>query len=123
MANPSSSFATEQLEASADGALEVARAAGADATALVEAWVKVSNAAAVQAVADLGEGAARKAARRALNVLKARGVNIPEPARKGPAPAASAEAARQAWLLPPDSTGTEPLVLAERQPSGSYNAA
>jgi hypothetical protein len=123
MSKTSSSFAPEQLEASADSALAVAAAAGAEAAALVEAWIQVSNAAAVQAVAELGEGAARKAARRGLNVLKARGVNIPELSRKGHAPVAGGEAARQAWLLPPDSAGTQALVLAERQPSGSYNAA
>lgn len=125
MANSSSIFSSEQLEASADSALGVVAGAGADAPALVAEWIKANNAAAVQAVAELGDGAARKAARRGLNVLKARGVNIPEPSRKGAAQPASpaAEAARQAWLLPPDSGGTEALVLAERLPSGSYNAA
>ena len=80
---------------------------------------------AVHAVAELGQGLARKAARRGLNVLKARGVTIPEAPRTGrlvTAPESSPGDARQAWLLPPDSSGTEGLVLAERQPSGSYQA-
>jgi hypothetical protein len=101
----------------------VVAAAGADAPALVEAWLEASNAAAVQAVAEFGEGAARKAARRGLNVLKARGVSVPELSRKGRAPAAGADVTREAWLLPPDGSGTEALVLAERLPSGSYSTA
>jgi hypothetical protein len=122
MANSSSRFATEHLEASSDGALGAVEAAGADAEALVTEWVKASNAAALAAVAELGQGAARKAARRGLSVLKSRGVRIPEAPRKGRA-AATAEVTRQAWLLPPDSTGVAGVVLAERQASGSYNTA
>jgi hypothetical protein len=121
MAKSSSSFATEQLEASADSALGAVAAAGANGPLLVAEWIRVSNAGAVQAVAELGEGAARKAARRGLSVLKARGVTIPELPRKSRP--GSIEAERVAWLLPPDSTGTEGLVLAERQASGSYNTA
>jgi hypothetical protein len=123
MANSSSNFDSGQLEAGADSALRVAAAAGAKAPDLVAEWIKANNAAAVQVVAELGEGAARKAARRGLSVLKARGVTLPELPRKSAAQPAAAEAARQAWLLPPDSSGTEALVLAERLPSGSYNAA
>lgn len=122
MANSSSSFSTEQLDADAERALAVVEAAGASAPALVAEWLQRSNAAAVQAVAELGDGAARKAARRGLSVLKARGVQLPELPRKGRAPAA-VEATRQAWLLPPDSSGVVGLVLAERQSSGSYVAA
>lgn len=120
-----SHFAPEQLDASAERALQFAQQAGADAPALVSEWIKVSNAAAVHAVAELGQGLARKAARRGLNVLKARGVTLPQAPRTGRLAAAADSSpgeARQAWLLPPDSSGTEGLVLAERQPSGSYQA-
>jgi hypothetical protein len=124
MAKSSTNNASERLEADADSALALIQAAGADAPALVAEWIKVSNAAAVHAVAELGEGPARKAARRGLNVLKARGVNLPESSRKAPlAGSASPEATRQAWLLPPDGSGVAGLVLAERQVSGSYNTA
>jgi hypothetical protein len=125
MANSSSSFGSEQLEANADSALRVAAAAGGDAPALVAEWIKANNAAAVHVVAELGEGAARKAARRGLNVLKARGVSIPDvPRKEALQPATTmADAGRQAWLLPPDSSATEALVLAERQASGTYTAA
>jgi hypothetical protein len=119
----SSTFAPEQLEASADSALGAVAAVGARAPALVAEWINGSNAAAVQVVAELGEGAARKAARRGLNVLKARGVNIPALSRKGRAPSAQADISREAWLLPPDGSGTEAIVLAERQSSGSYHTA
>jgi hypothetical protein len=122
MVSSSSRFTTEQLEAGAEGALGAVAAAGADAEALVTEWIKASNAAALAAVAEQGEGLARKAARRGVSVLKSRGVRIPEVVRKA-RPAAQAEVARQAWLLPPDSGGVVGLVLAERQPSGSYNAA
>lgn len=122
MANSSSRFATEHLEAGAESALAAVEAAGADAEALVAEWIKAPNAAALVAVAELGDGAARKAARRGVSVLKSRGVRIPEAPRKGRA-AAPAEVTRQAWLLPPDGGGVVGLVLAERQASGSYNAA
>jgi hypothetical protein len=122
MVSSSSRLTTEQLEAGAEGALGAVAAAGADAEALVTEWIKASNAAALAVVAEQGEGSARKAARRGLSVLKSRGVRIPEVPRKAH-PAASAEVARQAWLLPPDSGGVVGLVLAERQSSGSYNAA
>ena len=123
MAKSSISFASDQLQASADSAPAVVAAAGHDGPALVEEWIKAANAAAVAAVAERGEGLARKAARRGLNVLKARGVSVPVAARTGRLASASADLLQQAWLLPPDSTGTLALILAERQSSGSYNAA
>ncbi len=124
MAKSSTNNASERLEADADSALALTQAAGADAPALVAEWIQASNAAAVFAVAELGEGAARKAARRGLNVLKARGIKVPESSRKGSAAVpANAEATRQAWLLPPDGAGVAGLVLADRQLSGSYNTA
>jgi hypothetical protein len=123
MAKSSISFASDQLQASADSAPAVAAAAGTDGPALVEEWIKAANAAAVAAVAERGEGLARKAARRGLNVLKARGVSVPVAPRTGRLASAAAEALQQAWLLPPDASGTLALILAERQSSGSYNAA
>jgi hypothetical protein len=123
MAKSTISFPSDQLEASAANAPAVAAAAGADGPALVETWVKVGNAAAVAAVAEHGAGALRKVARRGLNVLKARGVNIPSTPRTAGLPTSSGELGREAWLLPPDATGTLGLILAERQKSGSYSAA
>ncbi|HWO13451.1 MAG TPA: hypothetical protein VNN80_28315 [Polyangiaceae bacterium] len=123
MAKSSPSFPTDQLEASADDAPAVAAAVGDDGPALIEEWVKSGNAAAVAAVAERGEGTVRKVARRAVNVLKARGVNIPSTPRTARLPGSAGEQVREAWLLPPDGTGTLGLILAERQKSGSYGAA
>src|SRR5215831_11714855 len=73
-------FGSELLEVGADRA----RAAVVDAAErgpdLVDAWVDAKNAAAVAALAadEQAPALSRKAARRGLNVLKARGIAIPE---------------------------------------------
>jgi hypothetical protein len=121
MANTNTNFTPEQLGANADHALEAIHQAGALAPDLVAQWLQSSNAPALQAVAELGQGPARKAARRGLNVLKARGIRVPAAPRMGRLQA-STDKIREAWLLPPDGSGTEGVVLAERQPSGSYQA-
>src|SRR5687768_18447225 len=79
-AGAATSFDAGTLETSAERAPGAVNAAGERAAALVEAWVQAKNAAAVAAVAedDKAPPSARKAARRGLNVLKARGVAIPE---------------------------------------------
>jgi hypothetical protein len=106
-----STFTSEQLQSSAEQALGYCTSLGADsAESLVQAWVTAKNAAAVQAIADHGDGKARKAARRGLNVLKAKGVTIPEPLRKPTV--GTAESAIKAWLLPPDGNGVRVLGLA-----------
>ncbi|HEU4579081.1 MAG TPA: hypothetical protein VFS67_12545 [Polyangiaceae bacterium] len=126
-----SRFAPDQLGAGADQALSSLARAGSDAAQLVEEWIKAGNAAAVQAAAELGSGPARKTARRGLNVLKSRGVQLPAEPRAGKlagaAGAASSVSAgasrvREAWLLAPDPNGVVGIALAERLPSGSYQA-
>ncbi|MEY2935159.1 MAG: hypothetical protein RL033_5908 [Pseudomonadota bacterium] len=117
-----SRFAPDQIQAQADQALRTLEHAGADAALLVEEWVKAGNAAAVQATAEHGSGAARKSARRGLNVLKSRGVSIPDSTPRVGRVAADPVATRQAWLLPPDPNGVVGIVLAEPLPSGSYQA-
>jgi hypothetical protein len=75
------SFSAELLSANADQALDAVNRVGADEQAdLVDAWVASGNVAAVAAVAaeDEAPSPARKAARRGVNVLKSRGVKIPE---------------------------------------------
>lgn len=120
-----STFTTQQLQASAEEAPAVAAAAGAAAESLIREWVNSANAAAVDAVAQRGDGQARKAARRALNVLKARGISIPQSTRTaklaGPAPASVSETS--AWFMPPDIQGNESLVLARSDSSGRYRAS
>lgn len=123
MAPSDNEFTSEQLEASGEAAVSAAQKAGGRAEALVSEWVRTGNAAALAAVAEQGQGAARKAARRGVNVLKSRGANVPSSRRTGRiAVAGTSEAARQAWLLAPDGGGTQAIVLAERQGSGSYQA-
>lgn len=122
MPNTTVSFAPDQLRAGADSALRAVAQAGSDAASLIEEWIRCANAAAVQAVAEQGQGAARKAARRGLNILKSRGVAIPGTPRTGRI-AKSAESLREAWLLPPDASGVEAIVLAERLPTGSHQVA
>src|SRR6187399_2985212 len=116
-----SRFAPDQLGAGADQALSSLASAGSDAALLVEEWIKAGNAAAVQAAAELGSGPARKTARRGLNVLKSRGVEVPAAPRTGRI-VAPASSSREAWLLAPDPNGVVGIVLAERQASGSYQA-
>ena len=73
----SDKLAAADLSASAETALQALQRAGEQSVALVEAWVKAGNAAAVNEASERAQGAARKAARRGLNVLKARGVAVP----------------------------------------------
>lgn len=105
-----STFTSEQLQSSPEQALEQCANLNADLSeALVEAWVRAQNGGAVQAVAEHGQGKARKAARRGLNVLKAKGVALPPPLRRV-SPSAHAEQVK-AWLLPPDGNGVRVLGI------------
>lgn len=117
-----SRFAPDQIQANADQALRTLEQAGADAALLVEEWVKAGNAAAVQFTAEHGTGAARKSARRGLNVLKSRGVAVPLSTPRVGRIGSDTVGARQAWLLPPDPNGVVGIVLADPLPGGSYQA-
>ena len=114
-------FDAATLAVGADGALSAANDAGERAAALVEAWVQAKNAAAVAAVAenDKAQPAARKAARRGLNVLKSRGVAIPE-RRQITRVAGDPVEGYDAWFVPPDGAGTFMVVLAARRKSGKH---
>ncbi|RYZ02294.1 MAG: hypothetical protein EOO73_32305 [Myxococcales bacterium] len=114
MTASASSFDAKLLASSAADAIASLSQAGAKAPELVEAWVKAGNAAAVAEAADRAEGAARKAARRGLNVLKARGVAVPEPARVSAVSGDKAPEQTEAFLLAPDSVGNVLLAIATR---------
>lgn len=116
-------FEDEVLTASANDALAAVKQAGPRAESLVEAWTAAKNAAAVQEVAERGDGAARKAARRALNVLKARGVQIPELVRKGTLGGAASEEVVEAWMMAPDSAGMQVFAVGARSPAGRSRLA
>jgi hypothetical protein len=116
-------FEPALLNAPATDAIGCLTKAGARAAQLVEAWVKAGNAAAVTEAAERGEGAARKAARRGLNVLKARGVAIPQTVRvsalAGDKPAEQTEA----FMLAPDSLGNVLLAIMIRSPTARGKVA
>lgn len=115
-------FDAAQLEVGADDALATLTAAGARAPGLVEQWVKHGNVAAVARAADRADGAARKAARRGLNVLKARGISIPEDRRVATLAGARGQESLEAWMMAPDSSGSVLLVIAARSPASRYRA-
>jgi len=113
----SEALAAADLSASAEEAVDALNRAGASAVALVEAWVKGENAAAVNAAAERGEGAARKAARRGLNVLKARGVSVPTERHVASVTGGKEPEIEEALLLAPDSGGSVCLAITSRSPT------
>lgn len=115
-------FEPSALEVNAERALDVLTATGDAAPELIEQWVSRGNAAAVRHIAEHGSGAARKAARRGLNVLKSRGVAIPPSqrralAKKDETPAVSA------WMLSPDAAGVRMLAFSQALSGGSCKAS
>jgi hypothetical protein len=112
-----SDFDAQLLKAAAGDALASLGKAGARAPELVEAWVKSGNAAAVAEAAERAEGPSRKAARRGLNVLKARGTALPELARVSAISGAKPEPQTEAFLLSPDSAGNVLLAISSRSPT------
>jgi hypothetical protein len=112
--NAPSDFDAKLLKATAADALSSLKQAGDRAPALVDAWVKSGNAAAVAEAAERAEGAARKAARRGLNVLKARGVSVPEAVRVAAIGGEKAAEQTEAYLLSPDSLGSVLVAITTR---------
>jgi hypothetical protein len=116
-------FDATLVEVAADEAVAALQKAGDAATALVDAWAAANNAAAIAEVAecDAVQGAARKAARRAINVLRSRGVAVPTRARAKVEERPEMEA--EAQLTTPDALGTFILSFTRREPSGRYHMA
>jgi hypothetical protein len=110
----SEKLAAADLSATADTAVAALKQAGSNAVALVEAWVKAGNAAAVNSAAEHAEGAARKAARRGLNVLKARGVAVPTERHVSSVVGVKSPEIEEALLLAPDSGGSVCLAITSR---------
>src|SRR6185295_5067609 len=108
-------FDAELLNVGSGGASEALARAGDRSPDLVLAWIDAKNAAAVSAVAEdeSAPRAARKAARRGLNVLKARGVALPERAHIARLGGDAVET-HLAWFVPPDANGTGVLLFAAR---------
>ncbi len=123
------------LNAAGSEAYDCVRQAGELATALVNGWLERGNAEALVEVAlgnvrsddDEPPKAVRKAAKRALNVLKSRGVDIPQPtatqeASFGPAAGREAEPL-VATFVPPDANGMVFFSISQREPGGRYRVA
>ena len=115
-------YAADQLEATADTALALLTQAGTAAPALVQEWIRRGNAAAVAVAAEQATGPTRKAARRGLNVLKSRGVAIPQRQHVAKVGKQRAEETQEAWLMAPDTTGSLLLVIASRAPTRRYRS-
>jgi hypothetical protein len=115
-------FEDQLLHASADTAFEALKAAGARAEALIDAWRDVPNAEAIVAASEHGEGAIRKTARRALNVLRSRGVPIPEQKRVAALTPKGVPDVVEAWMMAPDSTGMQLFAVTSHPATGRYRA-
>ncbi|MFO0662041.1 MAG: hypothetical protein U0165_19745 [Polyangiaceae bacterium] len=110
-------FARELVDVSAEGALAAVGKVGADEQAdLVEAWIAAGNIGAVAAVAreDDAPSPARKAARRGLNVMKARGLKVPEPNHVA-RPFALTDSSYDALFECPDVSGTSLTTIVLRR--------
>jgi hypothetical protein len=115
------SFDADLLKTDADGAVAAVAKAGERGNELVEAWVSAKNGGAVAAVAasESAPGPARKAAKRGLQVLKARGVAIPERTHVAKI-AGDALEGHEAWFVAPDGGGTSVVIVAVRYRSGKH---
>lgn len=106
------------LSASADGAVEALKSAGAAVDALVDAWLVAKNIDAIGAAAASSDlsGPARRAAKRAASVLKSRGVAVPDkPVAAAVATRPSEEEVVEATFNPPDSRGSSSVTIAKRR--------
>jgi hypothetical protein len=108
------------LQAGADRARSLVDEAKERGAELVEAWVAEKNVAAVFAIAsdDHAPAPARKAARRGVNVLKSRGLAMPERPRVADAVSSDDEVV-EAWFRPPDGAGTSAFTVGARS-QGRY---
>jgi hypothetical protein len=114
-------FDSTWLEAGAERARELVDEAGASGAELVAAWIAAKNAAAVAAIAadDAAPTPARKAARRGINVLKSRGVPIPDRPRIARVVTPEADT-YEAWFRPPDAAGSSAFTMGVRSAQGRY---
>ncbi len=105
------------VKVGAEGAVAAITASGSAAEALVDAWVDTHNAAAIveAAASDALSGAARKAAKRALNVLKARKVDLPQPLARTASARVEADEVLEATFTPPDGRGAVSITISKRK--------
>ena len=72
-------------------------------------------------MSERGEGGARKAARRGLNVLRSRGVAIPTLTRVSSFGGAAPDVL-EGWMMSPDSTGMQLFAVTAHPPTGRYRS-
>ena len=122
-AKPVETFEPKYLTATGDNALELLEEVGDKGPALVDAWIRESNALAVNAVAwdEAAPALVRKSARRGLNVLKSRGVPIPEKAKRAPEVVVDDDAKLEAWFLAPDQSGVSVFTIGARAAGQNYD--
>jgi len=105
-----------------DQALNALASAGPEAPRLIQLWLDNANAVALSEVSARGSGASRKAARRALRVLRTKGVAVPAQNRVATLGSRETQTTK-AWLLAPDPAYNTLLVLARRSDTSRYQAA
>ncbi|HVW24346.1 MAG TPA: hypothetical protein VHC69_03205 [Polyangiaceae bacterium] len=113
-------FEDSLLRADAASALDALKTAGARAEALIDAWRDAPNAEAVVVASEHAEGTARKAARRAINVLRSRGVPIPEHKHVAALTKKGAPDVVEGWMMAPDSTGMQLFAVTSHPATGRY---
>lgn len=116
-------FDPRDIGVAADGAMQALNRAGNNAAELIEQWKTAANAAALVEAAEQAPSHLRKLARRALSVLKSRGVVIPEKARVSSLRVPPVDTKVEAYALPPDAAGGIVVVLASRTPTRRYRTA
>jgi hypothetical protein len=101
----------------ADGAVAAITASGAAAEALIDAWIDALNAAAIveAAASDALSGSTRKAAKRALNVLKSRKIALPEPTARAVSARTESDEVLEATFTPPDGRGAVSITISKRR--------
>lgn len=117
-------FDAALVNAPPTGAKAALVSAGEGAVLLVDAWLAAANVAAIVEVVESEDvpSPPRKAARRALNILRARGVAIPE-RRHVVKMDDRAEVSIEATMIPPDGSGTFSLSITSRDAAGRYHIA
>jgi len=113
------------LKADLETAPDVIAEAGPAGEALIAAWLDKTNTAAIARVAamDAIGGKTRKAARRALQVLKSRGETIPQFEQPSEQPEEQQPDPCVASFVPADANGVCFLSISQRQPGGRYVVA
>ncbi len=112
-------FDASVIDANEQGAIAALEQAGDKAQGLIDAWVAKQNVAALGAVVA-SESKLRKQAKRALAVLKSRGVKLPEP-KPAPVAAPAPQVVHEAWFLVPDPAGVAVITIGSHSSGERWN--